>query len=370
MRELEAESPEDFISYMRMEPAMFREVLIRLSERIRKKTTRFRAPLEPGLKLAITLRHLATGESYHSLAFQFRVPHNTISLLVKEVCESIVEEFQAEVICTPTNAAEWKELADRFYSRWQLPHCLGAIDGKHVAIKCPSESGSVYHNYKGFFSIILLAVVDADYKFIWADVGANGATSDCAVFNRSTMRAAIEAETIGFPPQEPLPHDDEDTPFFIVGDDAFPLRTWLMKPFSKRCMTIEERIYNYRLSRGRRIVENAFGILANRFQCLLSTMRQEPETVTTIAMAAMCLHNLMRMRYPTLQNATLDRENEDHHIIPGAWREEGSLTDMEEVVGGNRETRQARQQRMLMKHYFSSSVGSVPWQMDRVMADE
>ena len=70
MRELEAESPVDFINYMRMEPSMFREVLIRLSDRIRKKTTNFREPLEPGLKLAITLRHLATGESYRSLVWK------------------------------------------------------------------------------------------------------------------------------------------------------------------------------------------------------------------------------------------------------------------------------------------------------------
>ena len=98
MRELKAESLEDFINYMRMEPSMLRKVLIRLSERIFKKITRFRTRLEPGLKWAIILRHLATGESYHNLAFNFHVPHNTISLLVKEVCKSIVEEFSA--LCT------------------------------------------------------------------------------------------------------------------------------------------------------------------------------------------------------------------------------------------------------------------------------
>lgn len=115
----------------------------------------------------------------------------------------------------------------------------------------------------------MLAVVDANYKFIWADVRANSATSDCAVFNRSTMRAVIEAETIGFPPQEPLPHDNEDTPFFIVGNDAFPLQTKLMKRFSKCNMVIDEGIYNYRLSRSRRIGQNAFGTLANRFWVFL-----------------------------------------------------------------------------------------------------
>ena len=369
MRELEAESPVDFINYMRMEPSMFREVLIRLSDRIRKKTTNFREPLEPGLKLAITLRHLATGESYRSLGLQFRVPHNTISLLVREVCESIVEEFQCEVILTPTCLDDWKHIAERFSTKWQFHHCLGALDGKHVAIKCPPESGSVYHNYRGFFSIILLALVDADYKFIWADVGANGSTSDCSIFNRSALRAGIEAETLNIPDPDPLPQDDKDTPYFIVGDDAFPLRLRLMKPFSKRDMTVEERVFNYRLSRARRIVENAFGILASRFQCLLGTMRQEPETVTSIIMAAMCLHNLMRMRYPSLQNAALDREDDEHRIIPGSWRQDGSLGDMEEVSGGNREAKEARKQRLYLKHYYNSAVGSVSWQLDRVLPE-
>ena len=89
MRELERESEGDFVCLMRMEPEMFREILMRVSERIRKQTTKFRKPLEPGLKLAITLRHLATGESCHSLTFAFRVPHNTISLLIRKVCQQI-----------------------------------------------------------------------------------------------------------------------------------------------------------------------------------------------------------------------------------------------------------------------------------------
>ena len=97
-------------------------------------------------------------------------------------------------------------------------------------------------------------------------------------------------------------------PYFIIGDDAFTLRTWLMKPFSRCNMTNEERIFNYRLSQVRRTVENAFGILANRFAALLTTLTQQPDTVASIILASVC-HNLMRMRYPALQNAVLDQED-------------------------------------------------------------
>lgn len=246
MVELEREAQGDFINFLRMEPAMFHELLLRLTPRLTKQTTQFRKPLEPGLKLAITLRHLASGDSYHSLSYSFRVPHNTISMFVKDVCEAIVAEYGDEVVTLPTTADAWRDVAQTFSTRWNFHHAIGAIDGKHIAIKAPKDSGSVYYNYKGFFSIILLGLVDADYKFMWVDIGANGSTSDCAVFNASDLKVALESGTLGLPVPEPLPDDDRDIPYFIVGDDAFPLKTWLMKPFAIRNMTHEERIFNYR----------------------------------------------------------------------------------------------------------------------------
>lgn len=213
--------------------------------------SRQRAPLKPGLMLAITLRFLATGNTYQSLEFDFRVAHNTISVFVPQVCRAILEEYRDEVFRTPRAPDEWRTVAQRFQDRWNFPHCCGAIDGKHIAIKKPSQTGTLYYNYKGFFSMVLLGVVDADYKFIWADVGANGSSSDAGVFNQSVLEPALREGRIGFPPPDPMPNDDRDTPYFIVADDAFPLRPYCVKPFSKRYMDTEERIFNYRCSRAR-----------------------------------------------------------------------------------------------------------------------
>ena len=91
MTELEWEHNGDFTNYMRMDRAMFHELLQRLSLRLMKKNTNCWAALQPGLKLAITLRFLAIGATYHSLSFTFRVPHNTISLFVSEVLQAIVD---------------------------------------------------------------------------------------------------------------------------------------------------------------------------------------------------------------------------------------------------------------------------------------
>ena len=190
------------------------------------------------------------------------------------MCEAILAELADEVIDCPTTPQEWRAKADVFSIKWQLQHCLGALGGKHIAIKCPPDGGSEYFNYKKFHSIILMALVDGDYKFIWLDVGQPGSAGDAQVFNRSELKECIEDGSAGFPEPDPLPGDDTDVAYFIAADDAFALKTWLMKPYSKRLLTITERVFNYRLSRARRIVENAFGILASRFQVLLTTMRQ------------------------------------------------------------------------------------------------
>ncbi len=100
------------------------------------------------------------------------------------MCAAIIEEFAAEVLDCPMSAQEWKTVADQFGDRWEMPHAIGAIDGKHVPIKCPERSGSLFYNYKGFYSIILLALVDADYKFLWVDVQQNGSLSDAQIFNQ------------------------------------------------------------------------------------------------------------------------------------------------------------------------------------------
>lgn len=74
----------------------------------------------------------------------------------------------------PTTAEEWKSVAEGFSKKWNFHNCLGALDGKHVAIVAPSNSGSVYYNYKGFYSVVMMALVDSEYRFLYVDVGANG----------------------------------------------------------------------------------------------------------------------------------------------------------------------------------------------------
>ena len=172
--ELSQEDPTRLKNFHRMDNEVFQDLLARISDRIEKEDTFMRSALEPGLRLSITLRYLATGDSYMSLEYSFRVANNTISKIVHETCEAIIDAMQEEYLKCPSTPDEWLEISEKFSKRWNFEHVLGALDGKHIAIRCPPNAGSLYYNYKGFHSIILLALVDAEYRFLYVDVGANG----------------------------------------------------------------------------------------------------------------------------------------------------------------------------------------------------
>ena len=182
--------------------------------------------------------------------------------------------------------------------RWDFPNCVAAVDGKHVRIVAPSKSGSLFFNYKGYFSIVLLAMVDANYKFTVIDVGSYGKEGDAGIFNKSEMRLLVEKETI-FPPPDYLPNSDIILPHVIVGDEAFRLSKHIMKPYCKRQIMDDEqkRTFNYQLSKARRVSENAFGILCTTFRIFYTPINVKPETADLIVTVCCCLHNMLRDEY-------------------------------------------------------------------------
>ena len=179
----------------------------------------------------------------------------------------------------PIDPEDWKKIEKkRFRNRWNVPHAVGALDGKHIAIKKPKKSGSEYFNYKGNFSLILLALVDADYKFLWINVGASGSSSDAQIFNRSKPKRRIENRTLGLPTPEPLGPGGPELHYFLLGDDAFALMPWLVKPYSRCQLTREERIANYGISRERRVVENSFWYTCQEIQGAVDQQGEESKS--------------------------------------------------------------------------------------------
>ena len=124
---------------------------------------------------------LATGDAYTGLKARFRLGLATVHKCIKETCEAIWEVLKDDVLPTPTEES-WKEIAEGFYTKWHLPNCLGALDGKYVMIRKPFNAGSLFFNYKGYHSIVLMALVDHNYRFTFIDIGGYGSNSDGNVF--------------------------------------------------------------------------------------------------------------------------------------------------------------------------------------------
>ena len=180
-------------------------------------------------RLVLTIRFLATGETFSSLNLQFRISERAISHIVDSVSNAIVSYIGQEYIKLPSCSREWLQISETFLSRWNFPNCLGAIDGKHIQIRPPPDTGSEYFNYKKTFSIILVAIAGPDYECIYTDIGSNSRMNDSGVWNASDMRKRIEDDDLGIHAPKPLPFGWIKVPYVFVGDDAFALKTYMMK---------------------------------------------------------------------------------------------------------------------------------------------
>lgn len=210
----------------------------------------------------------------------------------------------------PRTENEWREIALDFEDIWQFPHCLGAIDGKHIRIVPPPGSGSYYNNYKKTHSIVLMAIANANYEFIYCDVGTNGRVSDGGVINNTIFYSKLTHNKLNIPKSEPVTNSTRTLNYVFVGDEAFAMRPDLLKPFSRASLSNERRIYNYRLSRARRIIENTFGILASRFRVLYTAINLDVENIESVVLACCALHNFLRQKSVNyLPPEAVDREN-------------------------------------------------------------
>ena len=122
---------------------------------ITKQTTKFRTLIPAEERLAITLRYLATGETYEFLMDQFRIHRTTIFQITQEVCSAIYKVLQPDYMKLPSSPQAWKAITDEEYCRWNCPNCFGAADGTHIAILKPKHSVSDFYNYKGFYSVVI-----------------------------------------------------------------------------------------------------------------------------------------------------------------------------------------------------------------------
>jgi len=187
------------------------------------------------------------------------------------------------------------------------------------------------------------------------DVGSYGKNSDGGILSHSKLGKGFDQNKLDVPEKEALPGTTNEVPYVVIGDEAFPLKTYLLRPYpGKQLDNNEKKIYNYRLCRARRVVENAFGILSQKFRIYNRRIIAKPENVDVIILTTCVLHNFIK-KYDGKLTYIRDniQSNEDNLSLT-------TLTNIP-VQGGNA-TRWAFYIRDIYKDFFNSPQGSIPWQ--------
>ena len=170
---------------------------------------------------------------------------------------------------------------------------LGLLMGNMLVSRSHPMLVLIFYNYKKFHSINIMAAMDANSKFIWLNIGTNGAAGDAQIWNNSDLKLGMSTDRLHFPQPEHFPGDTADIPSFFIGDDTFALEEFIMKPYGHQNLMHEERIFNHRLSLARLLVETAFDIMSMCFQVLTTTMRHRPEIASLITSTCCVLHNII-----------------------------------------------------------------------------
>ena len=286
-----------FKKTFRISRSTFKYILNRIGPFLARETVT-EDPISPELRLALCLYRLGRGDYLYTVAEMAGVGVSTVCSIVNEVCQVLVDHLWSECVSShmPKTQDDFMKKMLDMDEFWQFPCCWAAIDGCHIPIKCPPgglEACKEYHNFKNFYSIVLMGLVDSHYRFVWGSCGFPGNSHDAVIFRSTDLWNSIQE---GFIPTIGKAVGDITVPPLIVGDSAFPLRSWLMKPFTNAVLTPQQHYFNYRLSRARMVTEAAYGQLKGRWRVLLRKSESSRDQARITTLACMVLHNICIMQ--------------------------------------------------------------------------
>lgn len=238
--------------------------------------------IDPAKKLALTLRYLATGDDFMTLAHLFRVGASTVRAVIKDVTGAIATHpFFKSLVEFPSTEEDYFKIAKDFFDMFQFPDCVGAVDDTHIKIQKPRVDPTSYFDYKKDYSVHLQAVCDSKTRVMFYFIGAPGKNNDGGVAEMSGFNDMLRRGRI---PER----------YHIVGDPAFALHTNLMNRYPGLHLLPWESRYNYRQSRARMVVESLFGRLKGRWHVLLNPMPfRDLQVVNWIILTCVLLHNFL-----------------------------------------------------------------------------
>lgn len=277
-----------FRENFRLNRCTFRYIVSVCKSMVRQDTNMRRAiPLEK--RVAIGLYRLATSAEDRTVANLFGVSRSSVNIIFREFCSVVVRRLEPRYVRFPS-AQGLAEHLRQFTAVAGFPQGIGALDGCHIEVCPPKEHAADYFNYKGWYSTILLAVVDHQYRFMYTNVGSPGRIHDAAVFERSRLPTVLSSNL--FRLNGKLIEGVSVGPV-LLADQAFPLQPHLMKPFPRPGpIGSVSHVFNYNLSSARRIVENAFGRLKARFRIMHKGLECDIDNVNCIIRACCVLNNI------------------------------------------------------------------------------
>ena len=304
-------SEQRFKKTFRVSRETFSFILARIRHALERDTVN-EEPIPPECRLAIGLYRLARGDYYYTIAEMTGLGVSSVCTICSEVTRAIVENMWKDCVNKhlPKTPEEFKTKIVDMEELWQFPYCWSAVDGCHIPIKCPPgglESCKKYHNFKNFYSIVMMALVDSKCRFIWDTCGFPGNSHDAIIFQSTQLWSDIKEGN--FIPEIAANLNGVLVPPLVVGDSAFSFQPWLMKPYGNAVLTPEQRYFNYRLSRARMVTEECYGQLKGRWRILLRKCEGSKEEVRVATLACMVLHNVCIDRGDTISkklNLTVD----------------------------------------------------------------
>ncbi|XP_061071558.1 uncharacterized protein LOC133105447 [Conger conger] len=274
----------------RVSRATFQHLCDRVRPAIERRDTALRLCVPLQKRVGIALWKLATSSDYRTVGHLFGVGVTTVCRCLHEFCQAVNQIVLPEAIPEP-NAEELEEMAALFQRKWGVPQCVGAVDSSHIPIIAPKDFHHHYLNSRHWHSVVLQAAVDANGLFWNVCAGLPGSVSDANVLRQSGLWTLANDGALFSSRRRRL--CGEGVGYYVVADSAYPLRSWVMKPFEDTgALDDGQKRFNSKIGLARSVVENAFGRLRGRWRCLMKRNDCNVDVIRAMVVTCCVLHNL------------------------------------------------------------------------------